>query len=135
MLLRGQDAYKDYRFARLLLDSKYGVKKTIFNKFFNKSLINVISQPHKVKDDSQYDYLNKEHKEWVVPSTGEVSNSSVRDLFFKAEEDTRIVDTIIYNFKDNFVTQKKITKFTNNINHDGRDLDKTMTYFKVIWSK
>ena len=57
----------------------------------------------------------------------------MKDLFYKAEEDTRVIDNIIYNFKDNLVTQKKITKFTNNINHDGRDLDKNMTYFKVIW--
>ena len=28
-------AYKDFRLVRLILDSKYGIKKTIFNKFFH----------------------------------------------------------------------------------------------------
>lgn len=128
-------AWKDFRLVRLIIDSKWGVKKAIFNKLANKSPINTISQPNKVKDDDKYDYLNTKHNEWTVPSTGELVNDSVKDLINKAVLDTRIIDTIIYNYKDNVVTQRKITKFTDNINHDGRNLNNNMTYFKVIWKK
>lgn len=128
-------AYKDFRFVRLMIDSKYGVKKSIFNCLLKNSSINIASQPYKVKDDSIYDYLNKNHKSWVVPSTGEVCKLSVNELFAKAKEDTRIIDTIIYNFKDNLVTKRKIEKFVNNVNHDGHDINKNMIYFKSIWGK
>lgn len=128
-------SYKDFRFVRLIIDSKYGVKKSIFNCLLKNNSINIASQPHKVKDDELYDYLNKNHKTWVIPATGNKSNFSVKDLFEKAKEDTRIIDTIIYNFKDNLVTKRKIEKFVNNINHDGHDINESMTYFKVIWNK
>ena len=59
----------------------------------------------------------------------------MKDLLDKAILDTRIIDGIIYNYKDNIVTQRKISKFTANINHDGRNLDNYMTYFKIIWGK
>lgn len=126
-------SYKDFRFVRLIIDSKYGVKKAIFNKLLKNNPLNTLCQPHKVKDDDKYDYLNKKHKEWLIPTTGESTRDSVKDLFNKSIMDTRVVDTIIYNYKDNIVTQRKITKFTNNTNHDGRNLDKFMTYFKTIW--
>lgn len=127
-------AYKDFRFVRLCIDSRFGVKKAIFNTFLKNTSINTASQPKKVKDDDIYDYLNRKNKEWVFPCTGEVKTDSVKELFKKAELDCRIIDNIIYNYKNNIVTQRKLTKFTNNINHDGRDLDKFMTYFKIIWN-
>ena len=126
-------AYKDFRFVRLIADSKYGVKKFLFHSLMKDSQIDVISQPRKVEDDIKYDYLNKKHGKWVNPSTGIVETMDINELFEKAKEDCRIIDTIIYNYKNNIVTQRKITKFTNNINHDGRCLDKYMTYFKIIW--
>ncbi len=126
-------AYKDFRFVRLILDSKFGVKKAIFNKFLKETKINSIAQPSKVKNDDIYDYLNKKKNEWVIPDSGEKVSYDVKDIFNKSVLDTRIIDTIMYNFKDNFVTQRKLTKFTDNINHDGRHIEKDMIYFKLLW--
>ena len=125
-------AYKDFRFVRLIVDSRYGVKKGLFNTFLKHSSINNISQPRKV-DDSK-DYLNKSHREWRNPTSGKIENASINDLFTRAKEDCRVIDTILYNYKDNIVTQRKMDKFTNNINHDGRDLNGYMTYFKSIFN-
>lgn len=127
-------AYKDFRFTRLILDSRFGIKKSLFNAFLKETKINAVSQPSKVKDDDKYDYLNKKKNDWIVPDLGIKVNYSVKDMFDAAILDTRIIDNIIYNYKDNIVTQRKLTKFSDNINHDGRHLDKEMTYFKVIWS-
>ena len=126
-------AYKDFRLVRLVIDSKWGVKKSIFEKIIPDSPINNICQPHKVKDAKEYDYLNESNKIWIHPSSGVESNESVDDIMYKAMLDGRIVDTIIYNYKDNLVTERKITKFTQNINHDGKNLDNYMIYFKLIW--
>ena len=125
------NAYKDFRFVRLIIDSKYGIKKALFETFLKESTINAICQPKKV--DDEYDYMNIQHNIWIDPSSGDSKTESVNDMFYNAYLDCRIIDNIIYNFKDNVVTQRKITKFTNNINHDGRCLDKFMTYFKIIW--
>ena len=47
-------AYKDFRFVRLFIDSKYGVKKAIFNKFLHNTPINTLCQPHILKDNIDY---------------------------------------------------------------------------------
>ena len=126
-------AYKDFRLVRLILDSKYGVKKAIFNKFFHESPINTLSQPRKIKDN--IDYLNTSKSNWLNPTTGEVTNMNIDELFKKVELDTRIIDNIIYNYKDNIVTRKKIEKLVNNINHDGKPLDQNMRYFNNIYTR
>jgi len=126
-------AYKDFRLVRLLLDSKYGVKKAIFNKFLHDTSINTLSQPHKLKDN--IDYLNSSNSEWLNPTSGEKSRESIKELFKRAELETRIVDNIIYNYKENIVTKRKLDKFTNNINHDGKPLDSNMRFFKNIFNK
>ena len=126
-------AYKDFRLVRLVLDSKYGVKKAIFNKFFDDEPINTICQPHRIKDG--IDYLNEEKRIWLNPTSGEPSDDSVLDLFKKVELDTRIIDNIICNYKDNIVTRKKIEKLVNNINHDGKPLDSNMRFFDIIYKK
>ena len=59
--------------------------------------------------------------------------SDVLDLFKKVELDTRIIDNIIYNYKDNIVTRRKIEKLVNNINHDGKPLSESMRFFEVIY--
>ena len=127
-------AYKDFRMVRLVIDSKYGIKKWLLNLFLEKSTINAICQPRKVKDNDKYDYLNISNKEWINPCDGNTCNLSIEELFDIAKMECRIIDTIIHNYKDNIVTQRKITKYTNNINHDGRSLELYMTYFKIIWS-
>ena len=127
------NAYCDFRFVRLLVDSKYGVKKFFFNTFMKDSTINNISQPKKVSDDNIYDYLNKKHYVWIHPTSGCAKTQSIDDLFKEAQLDCRIIDNIIYNFKTNIVTQRKLSKFTSNVNHDGKNLDMNMTYFKIIW--
>lgn len=124
-------AYKDFRFVRLIADSRFGLKKKLFNTFLKHNSINIISQPKKVDDNK--DYLNVSNKEWRNPTSGKIETASLYDLFNKAREDCRIIDTILYNYKDNIVTKRKMDKFTNNINHDGRDLDGYMTYFKNIF--
>ena len=124
-------AYKDFRLVRLILDSKYGIKKTIFNKFFHNSPMNTLSQPRNIKDN--IDYLNDKKSVWLNPSSGEESNCNIEELFKKVELDTRIIDNIIYNYKDNIVTRKKIEKLVNNINHDGKPLNLNMRFFSNIY--
>ena len=126
-------AYQDFRLVRLFLDSKYGVKKAIFNKFLHDTPINTMSQPSKINDD--IDYLNNSNNRWLNPTTGKESNESIKDLFKKAELDSRVVDTIIYNYKENIVTKRKLDKFVDNINHDGMLLDSNMRFFKNIYKQ
>ena len=126
-------AYSDFRFVRLLVDSKYGVKKAMFNTFMKNSTIDNICQPKSVKDDHIYDYLNNKHSIWIHPTYGIKKTQSIEDLFNEAKLDCRIIDNIMYNFKNNIVTQRKISKLTDNINHDGKKLNMNMTYFKIIW--
>ena len=61
-------AYKDFRFVRLMVDSKFGIKKAIFTAFLKNSVIDNISQPKKVRDC--YDYLNKSKSTWINPTSG-----------------------------------------------------------------
>ena len=124
-------AYKDFRLVRLVLDSRFGLKKALFNKFMHDSPVNTLSQPKDIKDG--IDYLNKNKNEWIHPTTGEVINLSIDELFNKAMLDTRIIDNIIYNFKENLVTKKKIEKLVNNINHDGRELNSNMRFFNIVY--
>ena len=79
--------------------------------------------------------MNYNKSEWMNPTSGIKSNESVKELFKRAEEDTRIIDTIIYNFKENIVTRRKLDKFTNMINHDGKPLNSNMRYFNLIYKK
>ncbi len=126
-------AVKDMETANHLLHSKTGTKKKFFEKHFKYSLLNSMSTPKSVNDDSEVDYLNLKHAKWIHPVTGEPSNKSFLDLIENAkydfDEGIKLLDCKVPT-----VLRSKILAFVRQINHDGCLVNSRMSFSNCFYT-
>lgn len=127
------DSVKDMETANFLLHSKTGMKKNFFEKHFQYSLINSMSTPRSVKDDTEIDYLNLKHEKWIHPVTGEPSNKSFLDLIDNAKKDFEEGIKLL-ECKSSPILKPKILAFVRQINHDGCLVNSRMSFSNCFYT-
>lgn len=127
--------YKDMKFAKKLLFSRFGIKKGLFNLFFKNNVGNALAMPSSDKKYLQYDILNDSHALWKNPVSGEESNESFEDLFLKAKKELSSLGDIFVAVNNGGDYTKMIDEFVHKVDHDGCIDGAKKKYFKMYFEK
>ena len=123
-------AYKSMAFALKVLYSKKGFKKSFFDSFMKKSLINAMSHPRKLPEEVlKLDLLNNNKTYWKNPVTGDRFNSSFEELNELARRD---FETVILAM-DNKDFEAFLSSFVVDTDHRGCPINGRMTFKRNIF--
>ena len=127
------NAYKDMLFVESVLYSPLGVKKFLVHNIFarNKN-IDCMMSPSSTKAFEKYDILNLQHSRWFDCVSGAERRESFFDLVDKAREELLTVDTIIRKSYRGDNVKRDITKFVDNIDHDGFEVGAKKLHYQVF---
>ena len=126
-------AYKDMLFVEGVLYSPLGVKKFfVHNIFARNKNIDCMMSPSKTKAYEKYDILNLQHSRWFNCVSGAERRESFFDLVDKAREELLTVDTIIRKSYRGDNVKRDITKFVDNIDHDGFEVGAKKLHYQVF---
>lgn len=124
-------AWKDMRFCQVIFHSPFGIKKALFRLLAPQGAINAMTTPHKVRHNDILDVLNDHKESWADCVTNESRDESFLELVTKASAEVDVLDNLL---KKKF-TEKDISTFISNIDHDGFSVGGQKQYFKSIWDK
>ena len=123
-------AYKSMAFALKVLYSKKGYKKSFFETFMRKSLVNAMSHPKLVPDTILgLDILNESKKTWKNPVSGEKHNSTFAEMYKNGQDDFAKAITLLGT--DNFHDLLRV--FVINTDHRGAPIDGIMKFHRNIF--
>ena len=127
------NAYKDMLFVEKVLYSPLGVKKFfVHNIFARNKNIDCMMSPSKTKAFEKYDILNLQHSKWFNCVSGAERYESFFDLVDKAREELLTVDAIIRKAYRGDNVKRDITKFVDNIDHDGYEVGAKKLHYQVF---
>lgn len=124
-------SYKDLVFVESILYSPLGIKKFfIHHSFLNNSFVDCMMSPNKTKPFEKYDILNLQNSVWKDCVTGVERTESFEDLVENCKKELKIVDILIEKASNKENIRDEMTKFINNIDHDGFEVNAKKLHYQ-----
>ena len=86
--------------------------------------------PNKTKPFEKYDILNLQNSVWKDCVTGVERTESFEDLVENCKKELKIVDILIEKASNKENIRDEMTKFINNIDHDGFEVNAKKLHYQ-----
>ncbi|MDD5884730.1 MAG: zinc dependent phospholipase C family protein [Erysipelotrichaceae bacterium] len=121
-----------YRRVERFLNSPHGLKRGLFRLFGKNFILYAMSYPSSLqKTYGEVDWLNRQHRPWLDPSSGEERYESWDDLEREAFQDYQEISRALENEKDVFTS---LENWCEGKNHNGFRQGQNMVHYQPLFS-